>query len=219
MTIKLTELETKVLGAFNTYDDLASTIGDLGVSWTDAKELSVETGIAMKSIKGVIGSLVKKGLVDVDDDGPINAHDLKKAPTAICLTAEGAKVFFDLCAAESDAAEEPTADPAPAELPLDWGTDPAIDDPAPAQDETPEADLSDVGTKLADAMAAEANAKLFTSLYEDAGGHQPRQHCKALLAVAMAWKGSRKEYLEGAVAMGLKPNTAGAWWQVARKGS
>ena len=41
---------------------------------------------------------------------------------------------------------------------------------------------------------------------------------KALLAVAMAWKGSRKLYLEGAVAMGLKPNTAGAWWQVARKG-
>lgn len=204
--MKLTELETKVLGAFNTYDDLESTISDLGVSWTDAKELSVETGIAAKSIKGVIASLSKKGLIDVDDDGPINAHDLKKAPTAICLTAEGAKVFFDLCAAESDAAEEPTADPAPAELPLDWGTDPAIDDPAPAQDETPEAD-------------ADPNALLFSTMYAEAGGHLPRQHCKALLAVAMAWKGSRKEYLEGAIAMGLKPNTAGAWWQVARKGS
>lgn len=215
--MKLTELETKVLGAFNTYDDLESTISDLGVSWTDAKELCTETGIAMKSIKGVIASLSKKGLVHVDDDGPISLHDLKKAPTAICLTSEGAKVFFDLCAAESDAAEA-TPDPAPTDLPLDWGTDPAIDDPAPAQDQTPEADLSDVGTKLADAMAAEANAKLFASLYEDAGGHQPRQHCKALLAVAMVWKGSRKLYLEGAVAMGLKPNTAGAWWQVARKG-
>lgn len=214
--MKLTELETKVLGAFNTYDDLESTISDLGVSWTDAKDLCTETGIAAKSIKGVIASLSKKGLVDVDDDGPLNAHDLKKAPTAICLTAEGAKVFFDLCAAESDAQDEtPDAQPT---LNLDWGTDPAIDDPAPAQDETPEADLSDVETKLADAMAAEANAKLFASLYEDAGGHQPRQHCKALLAVAMVWKGSRKEYLEGAIAMGLKPNTAGAWWQVARKG-
>ena len=202
--MKLTELETKVLGAFNTYDDLESTISDLWFSWTDAKELCTETGIAMKSIKGVIASLSKKGLIDIDDDGPINAHDLKKAPTAICLTSEGAKVFFDLCAAESDAAEaaQPT---------LDWGTDPAIDDPAPVQDQTPEADP-------AETQAAEANAQLFATMYADAGGHLPRQHCKALLAVAMVWKGSRKEYLEGAVAMGLKPNTAGAWWQVARKG-
>lgn len=202
MTIKLTELETKVLGAFNTYDDLESTISDLGVSWTDAKELCIETGIAAKSIKGVIASLSKKGLIDIDDDGPINAHDLKKAPTAICLTSEGAKVFFDLCAAESDAAEaaQPTLD-----------LDSAIDDPGPAQDQTPEADP-------AETQAAEANAQLFATMYADAGGHLPRQHCKALLAVAMAWKGSRKEYLEGAVAMGLKPNTAGAWWQVARKG-
>lgn len=200
--MKLTELETKVLGAFNTYDDLESTISDLGVSWTDAKELCIETGIAMQSIKGVIASLSKKGLVDVDDDGPINAHDLKKAPTAICLTSEGARVFFDLCAAESDAAEaaQPTLD-----------LDAAIDYPAPAQDQTPEADP-------AETQAAEANAQLFATMYADAGGHLPRQHCKALLAVAMAWKGSRKEYLEGAVAMGLKPNTAGAWWQVARKG-
>lgn len=200
--MKLTELETKVLGAFNTYDDLESTISDLGVSWTDAKELCAETGIAMQSIKGVIASLSKKGLIDIDDDGPINAHDLKKAPTAICLTSEGAKVFFDLCAAESDAAEaaQPT---------LDLGS--AIDDPAPAQDQTPEADP-------AETQAAEANAQLFATMYADAGGHLPRQHCKALLAVAMVWKGSRKEYLEGAVAMGLKPNTAGAWWQVARKG-
>lgn len=186
--MKLTELETKVLGAFNTYDDLESTISDLGVSWTDAKELCAETGIAAKSIKGVIASLSKKGLIDVDDDGPISAHDLKKAPTAICLTAEGAKVFFDLCAAESDEAEEPTADP------------------APAQDETPEADVAPY-------------VQLFSTMYAEAGGHLPRQHCKALLAVAMAWKGSRKEYLEGATTMGLKPNTAGAWWQVARKGS
>lgn len=200
--MKLTELETKVLGAFNTYDDLESTISDLGVSWTDAKKLCTETGIAMQSIKGVIASLSKKGLIDIDDDGPINAHDLKKAPTAICLTSEGAKVFFDLCAAESDAAEaaQPTLD-----------LDSAIDDPAPAQDQTPEADP-------AETQAAEANAQLFATMYADAGGHLPRQHCKALLAVAMVWKGSRKEYLEGAVAMGLKPNTAGAWWQVARKG-
>lgn len=196
--MNLTELETKVLGAFNTYDDLESTIGDLGVSWTDAKGLCTETGIAMKSIKGVIASLSKKGLIDIDDDGPLNAHDLKKAPTAICLTSEGAKVFFDLCAAESDAAEAtPDAQP--------------IDDPAPAQDQTPEADP-------AETQAAEANAQLFATMYADAGGHLPRQLCKALLAVAMAWKGSRKEYLEGAVAMGLKLNTAGAWWQVARKG-
>lgn len=190
--MKLTELETKVLGAFNTYDDLESTIGDLGVSWTDAKDLCTETGIAMKSIKGVIASLSKKGLIYVDDDGPLGMHDLKKLPTAICLTEAGAKVFFDLCAAESDAEEAtPTLD-------LDWGTAPAIDDPVPT--------------------GAAPNVLLFSTMYADAGGHQPRQHCKALLAVAMAWKGSRKEYLEGAVALGLKPNTAGAWWQVARKG-
>ena len=178
MTIKLTELETKVLGAFNTYDDVQSTISDLGVSWTDAKELSTETDIAAKSIKGVIASLSKKGLVYADKG------DAGK-PDALCLTEAGARRFFELCEEESDAQEAPAEDGA-------------------AEEEQPEVAYDHTDT--------------FAAMFQQYGGLNPRGLCKALLQVAMEWKGTRKQYLEGAAASGLKVNTAGAWWQVARKG-
>ena len=177
MTIKLTKNEAKVLGAFNTYDDVEGTISDLGVSWTDAAELVTETGIKMSSIKGIIGSLVKKGLVDADEG------DAGK-PDALCLTEAGARRFFELCEEESDAQEAPHEEE--------------------AEDEQPEVAYDHTDT--------------FASMFQQYGGHQPRGLCKALLQVAMEWKGTRKQYLEGAAASGLKVNTAGAWWQVARKG-
>lgn len=58
----LTDLEKKVLTA------LADCMyAEWGFSDAGATDLAEATGIPMKSIRGVIGSLVKKGLVYVDD--------------------------------------------------------------------------------------------------------------------------------------------------------
>jgi hypothetical protein len=58
----LTELEKKVLTAL-----VDGMYAEWGFSDVGATDLSESTGIPKKSIRGVIGSLVKKGLVYVDD--------------------------------------------------------------------------------------------------------------------------------------------------------
>lgn len=189
---KMTELEAKVLAAFNTYDDAVATKSDLGVSWTGVKELAAEVGVAMATVKGALGSLVKKGLVYADQE--------KGKPQAVCLTEAGVDAFFELAVAESDA-DEPVV---VAEAKPQEGAGEAIPSEAAAEEEAPE--------------TAYDHTDIFAVMYGQAGGHQPRMHCKALLTVAMHWEGPRKTYLEGAAAMGLKMNTAAAWWQVARKG-
>ena len=58
----LTDLEKKVLTA------LADCMyAEWGYSDAGATDLAEATGISMKSIRGVIGSLSKKGLVEVED--------------------------------------------------------------------------------------------------------------------------------------------------------
>lgn len=79
--LNLTANEKIVLQAFDTYSDVESTISDLGVSWTGTKELAAETKLSVASIKGILGSLTKKGLVESDDNGE---------NIAVCLTKEGA---------------------------------------------------------------------------------------------------------------------------------
>lgn len=59
----ITSLEARVLLAFNTYKDAEDTKSDLGVSWTDAKDLAAKTGLPIATVVGVLGSLTKKDLV------------------------------------------------------------------------------------------------------------------------------------------------------------
>lgn len=80
----ITELEFKLLKSFETYDTLEGTQSDCGVSWTDAKELAEATGLAINTVKGVMGSLAKKGLIEIDDE-----TNGRKTPIC-CLTPEGA---------------------------------------------------------------------------------------------------------------------------------
>lgn len=64
----LTEMETKVL---ETLIDML--YAEPGFSDVDAKDLSANTGISMKSIRGVISSLAQKGYVIIDGwDGVYN---------------------------------------------------------------------------------------------------------------------------------------------------
>ena len=65
----LTTLETLVVAAFNTNYSCAEDEKADNASWGKVKQLSNKTGLAIESVKGVLGSLVKKGLVfDYNED-------------------------------------------------------------------------------------------------------------------------------------------------------
>ena len=74
ITIKVTQLEKQVLEA------LASGMyAELGFSDMGYEELRDDTGLTNKTLRGVIGSLVKKGMVDVWDregDWGIDSRDV-----------------------------------------------------------------------------------------------------------------------------------------------
>jgi len=59
--LNLTELETKTLTTF-----VGCLYAEPGFSDVDVKDLSEVTGISSKSIRGALGSLVKKGVVTVN---------------------------------------------------------------------------------------------------------------------------------------------------------
>lgn len=62
--LNLTELETQVLKSF-----INGLYAEAGFSDIDANDLSKWTGIPMKVIRGVIGSLIKKDIMWVEDNG------------------------------------------------------------------------------------------------------------------------------------------------------
>jgi len=59
--LNLTELETKTLTTF-----VGCLYAEPGFSDVDVKDLSEVTGISTKSIRGALGSLVKKGVITVN---------------------------------------------------------------------------------------------------------------------------------------------------------
>jgi predicted transcriptional regulator len=62
--LNLTELESKT---FNTF--VSCLYAEPGFSDVDVNDLSEELGISTKIIRGALGSLVKKGLVTIDNNG------------------------------------------------------------------------------------------------------------------------------------------------------
>ena len=59
--LNLTELETKTLTTY-----VGCLYAEPGFSDVDVKDLSEVTGISTKSIRGALGSLVKKGVITVN---------------------------------------------------------------------------------------------------------------------------------------------------------
>lgn len=113
----LTALQTKVLAAFRTYDTAEATKSDLGVSWTGAADLAAATGLTVKGVKGVLGSLVKAGLVQADEGAD--------GTQAQCLTEAGVDALFALRVEQGGVADnadggaetvEEPAEPAPQKL-------------------------------------------------------------------------------------------------------
>jgi len=60
----LTEMESQCLQAL-----IDNLYAEAGFSDVDAKDISNITKIPIKSVRGVLANLVKKGLVDIDDPG------------------------------------------------------------------------------------------------------------------------------------------------------
>ena len=88
---KLTKLEMQVLKVWVeeicSYDNAEDLKAD-NFSWTDVKDLSEHTGQSVKTIKGVVGSLVKKGLADTDIGGENNP--------ILSLSEEGIDAAYDI---------------------------------------------------------------------------------------------------------------------------
>ena len=64
--INLTEKETAIL--LHLYSELSSYFGE-GYSDIDCNDISKSLKIDVKTVKGVVGSLVKKGILDTYDTG------------------------------------------------------------------------------------------------------------------------------------------------------
>ena len=60
--LNLTELETKTLQSL-----INGLYAEPGFSDVDAKDIATATGISTKVIRGALGSLVKKGIVWIED--------------------------------------------------------------------------------------------------------------------------------------------------------
>ena len=68
--LQLTDLETQVL------ENLINNLyAEPGFSDVDAKDISHSTGIPMKSIRGVLSSLVKKGIVHLEETDSYGAPE------------------------------------------------------------------------------------------------------------------------------------------------
>ena len=64
LELNLTELESKTLTAF-----IGGLYAEPGFSDVDVNDLSKELEISTKVLRGVLGSLVKKGIVSIEENG------------------------------------------------------------------------------------------------------------------------------------------------------
>ena len=61
--LKLTQLEEKVLTSFIR---MCPTIAEAGFSDVDAKDIAEDINVNIKSVRGSLGSLVRKEIIDID---------------------------------------------------------------------------------------------------------------------------------------------------------
>lgn len=115
-TIELTGLERDILCAWHdnvfNYGTAEDEIGD-NAALTDVRELSRATGLGRETVKGVVGSLVKKQLVIPDSEATYHPVTMKPQP-GLWLSDDGIRQAFS-AAASRDAAGgrgiHPTAKP------------------------------------------------------------------------------------------------------------
>ena len=74
-TLELTEKESKVLNAF-----IKLLYAEAGFSDAGAPEIAKETGFPINTVKGVVGSLVKKGVIEPDPNADDRRVDMMGRP-------------------------------------------------------------------------------------------------------------------------------------------
>lgn len=183
-----TALEARVLKTFGTYKTAEGTKADLGVSWTDAAEIAKATGLPIATVAGVVGSLVKKGLVHSD-------HEPGK-PDALCLlTEKGVDVLFDL----------PDVDFASETVAADWNS---------AGEATDALNAPIVEVDQEDAfVAALLKAGADEQVAKDMGNPFPGIICATLRDFACQWEGTRGTFIKTAQLAGFNKFTAATQWQ------
>lgn len=87
-------------------------------------------------------------------------------------------------------------------------------EPAPAEEALP-TEASDEDEADPEVVQDYLNGQ-FALMFMNAGGNGKRATCRALRAVARAWEGSRKEFIEAAAAAGLNATNAAAEWQASK---
>lgn len=107
--MNLTKNETAILTAWPTFqyvadNPLASIVehgwGRSCWSWSFTDDAAAAAGISVKAVKGVISSLVKKGLLTAENDGPADER-------TITVTDEGLAVVVSLQPEPEDGDEQP----------------------------------------------------------------------------------------------------------------
>lgn len=115
----LTKNEIAVLTTICAPANAENAKGDTGSTWTDAKEIANGSGMKLKSVIGVLGSLTKKGLIYVEDE--VNG----KKSDICCISEEGCDALMALTPETIEAAPEtaPVEAPklsAPTEEKAEW---------------------------------------------------------------------------------------------------
>ena len=106
----LTKNEIAVLTTICAPAEAEGAKGDTGSTWTDAKEIANGSGMKLKSVIGVLGSLTKKGLIYVEDE--VNG----KKTDICCISEEGCDALMALTPEAIEAAPET----APTEEKAEW---------------------------------------------------------------------------------------------------
>lgn len=157
-------------------------------TWVGVDDL-VEAGWPLPQAKGTMGSLTAKGVIFENDKD------------AYCLTDDFGKIFPIWHEAEGDHTHFQMAD--------DEADYPVVETEHGREIEYPGSD--EISPK------EEFNDAFFISTFEANGGKLPRGRCKALRATAALWEGTRKEFVDTAVRLGIERGTAGANYQAGYK--
>lgn len=186
---KTTELEMTVLSTICAPAEAVYAREDTGSTWTDAKEIARNSNLDLKTVIGTLGSLVKKGLIYVEDE--VNG----KKVDICCVSEAGCEVLIQSLPKKAEPAKKEPAKKEPAKK------EPAKKEPAAAKKEP--------------AKKAAPAANDFAALLKSIDHSAPSA---ALRGVAALWDpADRKGFMNAARAAFYSGSTAAGAWNAVKK--
>lgn len=197
----LTKNEIAVLTTICSAANAEYAKSDTGSTWTDAKEIANGSGMKLKSVIGVLGSLTKKGLIYVEQTNEKN--------DICCISEEGCDVLMALTPETIEAAA--LTEEASKEEVLDRVRN--GEGPLTADDV--------IGAAL---LAAPVEAPKLSAPTEEKAEWTLKgslalglSKCASMRVVAAHWEGDRKSYLAAMKEEGMNAATAANSWINGRK--